>query len=59
MFYKNHIPKLKLTTKTLQLIDKNLDKFEHWDCDFNCVKSPCYCKNINLVCRYVYYKYYA
>ena len=35
-------------TKILQLIDKNLDNFKHWGCDFNCAKQQCYCKKIIL-----------
>ena len=46
-------------TKKLHLIDKNLDKFKHWGCDFNCVNQPCYCKNNNLLTRYLYCKLYS
>ena len=53
MLYKNHIPKSMLATKILQLIDKNLDNFKHWGCDFKRVKSPCYCKNKDPITRYV------
>ena len=28
-------------TKLLQLVDKNLDNFENWGCNFNCVKQAC------------------
>ena len=45
-----------LATKILQMNDKNLDNFKHWVCDFNCVKQPCNCENIDLVTRYVCYK---
>ena len=36
-------------TKILQLIDKSLDTFEHWGCDFNVVKQSCNCKIIILL----------
>ena len=45
-----------LATKILQMIDKKLDNFKHWGCDFNCVKQLCNCKNKNPVCRYMCYK---
>ena len=48
-----------LMTKIFQLVDKKLDKFKHWACDFKCVKQPCFCKKNNPVCRYVCYKIYA
>ena len=48
-----------LLSKILQLIDKNLDNFKHWGCDFLCVKIPCNCEITNPVCRYVSYKLYA
>ena len=48
-----------LMSKILQLIDKNLENFKHWGCDFNCVKQPCYCKNNHPVWRNVCYKLYA
>ena len=31
IFYKNHIPKPMFITNILQLIDKNLDNFKHWE----------------------------
>ena len=52
IFYENHIRKPMLMTKILQLIHKNLDNFEHWCCDFKCVKQTCFCKINNPVCRY-------
>ena len=45
--------------KILQLIDRNLDNFKHWGCDFNCVNQPCNCENNNPVTRYVCYKLYS
>ena len=59
LFYKNPTPKPVFMTKILQLIDKNLDSFKHWGCAFNCVKQPCNCKKINLVCTYLYYKLFS
>ena len=41
LFHKNHIPKLLFMTKILEMIEKHLDNFKHWGCDFNCVKQPC------------------
>ena len=58
-FYKNHIPKSMLATKILQLIDKNLDSFKDWGCDFYYIKQACYCKNKDPVSRYVCYKLYS
>ena len=29
-----------LMNKIIQLIDKNIDNFKHWGCDFICVKQP-------------------
>ena len=38
-----------LMNKILHLIDKNLDIFEHWGCDFKCLEQPWSCENINPV----------
>ena len=48
-----------LATKVIQMIDKNLDNFKHWVCDFNCAEQPCNCDNKNPVSRYVCYKLYS
>ena len=26
--------------KILQLFDKDINTFEHWECDFNCLEQP-------------------
>ena len=26
--------------KILQLIDKDINNFKHWGCDFNCLEEP-------------------
>ena len=59
IFYKNHIPKPNFITKILHLIDRSLDNFKHWACNFICVKSPCSCENNNSVSRYVCFKLYS
>ena len=59
IFYRDHIPKPMLMNKILQLIDRNLDNFKQWGCDFNCVNQPCNCENNNPVTRYVCYKLYS
>ena len=59
IFYRNHMPKPTLATKILQLIDKNLDNFKHWGCNFNSVKQPCNCENNIPVTRYVFLKLYS
>ena len=48
-----------LLTRLLQLIDKNLDFFKDWGCDFNCLNQPWCCKNKDPVSRYVCYKLYS
>ena len=48
-----------LRTKQIQLIDRNPDIFKDWGCKINCVKSPCHCKNIDPVTRYVCYKLFS
>ena len=59
IFYKTHITKPMFITKILQLIDKNLDNFKHWGCDFNCLEQPWCCENDNPVTKYVCYKLYS
>ena len=59
LFYKNYVAKPMFMTKILQLNDKIFDNFKDWVCKIICVKSPCYCKNKNLVTRYVYYTLYV
>ena len=59
IFYRNHMPKPMIMKKILQMIEKNLDKFKHWGCDFNCVKQLCNCENDTPVFRYVCYKLYS
>ena len=44
-----------LMTKTLQLIDKNFDKFRNWVCSTSISTAVCYCRNTNPVARYVCY----
>ena len=46
-------------TETLQLIDKNLENFEHWVCVFDCVEEACYCKIKDPVSRCACYKLYS
>ena len=46
-------------TKILQLIDKNLDNFKDWGCDFNCLEQPWFCESKDPVSRYVCYKLYS
>ena len=58
IFYKDHIPKSMFINKILQLIDKNLDNFKHWGCEFNCLDQPWLCENNNPVTKYVCYKFY-
>ena len=47
-----------LVNKIVQMIDKSLDIFKHWGCDFSCVKQPCNCDNKDPVSRYVCYSFY-
>ena len=44
--------------KILQLIDKDLNNFKHWGCEFNCLEEPWNCVNTNPVTRYVCYNLY-
>ena len=46
-------------TKILQLIDKNLDNFKDWGCDFNCLEQPWLGESKDPVSRYVCYKLYS
>ena len=55
IFHKNHVTKPMLMIKILQLINKNSDNFKERGCKIVCVKSPCSCKNNDLVTRYVCY----
>ena len=59
IFYRDHIPKSMFIKKILQLIDKNLDIFKQWGCDFNCIEQPWKCKNNNPVTKSVCYKLYS
>ena len=59
IFYRDQLPKPMLMNKILQLIDKTLDNFEHWGCDFNCLEQPWSCEINNLVTKYVCYKLYS
>ena len=45
--------------KILQLIDKDINTFKHWGCDFNCLEQPWKCESINPVTRFVCYKLYS
>ena len=58
IFYRDHIPKSMFINKILQLIDKDLDNFKQWGCDFNCLEQPWNCTNNNPVTKYVCYKLY-
>ena len=59
IFYRDHIPKSMFINKILQLIDKDLENFKHWGCEFNCLEEPWKCRNNNPVTRYVCYKLYS
>ena len=59
IFYKKHIPKPMFITKILQQIDKDIDNFKQWGCDFNCIEQPWTCTNNNPVTKYVCYKLYS
>ena len=61
IFYKKHIPKPMIATKTLQQIDKNFDNFKHLACEYNCLDLNRIqkCKNTNPVTRYLCYKLYT
>ena len=59
LFYRDHIPKSMFINKKLQLIDKNLDNFKHWGCEFNCLEEPWNCRNNIPVTKYVCYKLYS
>ena len=43
----------------LQLIDKNINNFKHWGCDFNCLEQPWKCRNNYPVTKHVCYKLYS
>ena len=57
--YKKYVPKPFLLTKILQMNDKDPDNFEKCGCKINFVEFPCYCKNDNLLFRYVCYILYT
>ena len=59
LFYRSHIPKSMFINKILQLIDKDINNFKHWGCDFNCLNVPWKCLNTNPVTRFVCYKLYS
>ena len=59
IFYRYHIPKPMLMSKILELIDKNLDNFKHWGCDFNCLEQPWNCEIKNPITTFVCYKLYS
>ena len=59
IFYRDHIPKSMFINKILQLIDKDLNNFRHWGCEFNCLEQPWLCGNTNPVNKYVCYKLYS
>ena len=58
-FNENHIPKPKIVTKIIKLIDRNPDNFKDCGCKINCVRSPCYCKNSDPLTIYVCCKLYT
>ena len=58
IFYRGHIPKSMFISKIVQLINKDVNNFKHWACDFNCIKDPWTCHNTNPVTRFVCYKLY-
>ena len=49
IFYRDHIPKSMFINKILQLIDKDINNFKHWGCDFSCLEEPWKCRNTNPV----------
>ena len=59
IFFRDHIPKSMFINKILQLIDKDINNFKHWGCNFNCLKEPWKCNNTNPVTRFVCYKLYS
>ena len=56
--HRDHIPKSMFINKILQLIDKDINNFKHWGCDFSCYEQPWKCRNNNPVTKYVCYKLY-
>ena len=58
IFYRDYIPKSMFINKLFQLIDKDIENFKHWGCDFNCLEEPWKCKKNNPVTKYVCYKLY-
>ena len=59
IFYRDHIPKSMFIYKIIQLIDKDINNFKLWGCDFNCLEEPWKCKNSNPDTKYVCYKLYS
>ena len=59
IFYRDYIPKSMFINKILQLIDKDINIFKQWRCDFNCLEQPWKCENINPVTKFVCYKLYS
>ena len=59
IFYRDDIPKSMFINKILQLIDKDINNFKHWGCDFNCLEETWKCQNSNPVIKYVCYKLYS
>ena len=59
IIYRDHIPKPMLMRKILELIDKNLDNFKHWGCDFSCLEQPWSCEIKNPITTFVCYKLYS
>ena len=59
IFYRDHIPKSMFINKILQLIDKDINNFKHWGCDFSCYEQPWKCRNNIPVTKYVCYKLYT
>ena len=59
IFYRDHIPKSMFIKKILQLIDRDINNFRHWGCNFNCIEEPWKCVNTNPVTRFVCYKLYS
>ena len=59
IFYRDYIPKSMFINKILQQVDKDLNNFKHWGCNFNCLEEPWNCTNNNPVTKYVCYKFYS
>ena len=59
IFYRDHIPKSMFINQILQIIDKDINNFKHWGCNYNCLEEPWKCNNNNTVTKYVCYKLYS